>query len=411
MTEDAPSTGDTSPTPADQPPSVAPADASGDRPVTESPAPPTPPPNETAAVGSPPPPGSTTPSIPSGSSPPAAAPVVPPPAPPAAPPPGLAAPERSDRSDRPGIGLLPVAVGVGLLAAAVMISATRSRADGDLDWSNYTVGLGGTAALLLAALAALLLGSGGGRKREELVTWPGSVGILGVGVVLAVGLEDVGGADDWLAYLVGGVVVLLSLVGYAAVRRGAFVVTAILGLGLAYVQLSDDVIFDIGEEDDRAIIAAATIAVFVLAVTALGWLLRTRALSGVVVGVIGVVGFNVVLLALVVMQTLGQIFGDVGMAGLAPGGEAPSSDYDDDVYVILAMAAVLTLLWAIAAALDGNPGFTVLAIAMPASLVPMATFVLAVEHPTWWGVGFAAAGALLLAAVGLRQLLGRKRAH
>ena len=122
--------------------------------------------------------------------------------------------------------------------------------------------------------------------------------------MLGVGLEDIDGSEDWLVYLVGGVVVLLSVVGYAAVRRGAFVVTGILGLGLAYIQLADDVIVDIGDDDDQAIIAAATIAVFVLAVTAVGWLLRTRALSGVVAGVIGVVGLNAVLLVLVVSQLI-----------------------------------------------------------------------------------------------------------
>ena len=84
-------------------------------------------------------------------------------------------------------------------------------------------------------------------------------------------------------------------------------------------------------------------------------------------------------------------------------------DYDNDVYVVLALAALLTLLWALAASLNGNPGFTVLAIAMPASVVPDATFVLAIEHPTWWGVGFAAAGAILLGLVGLKQLTGRNK--
>ncbi len=84
----------------------------------------------------------------------------------------------------------------------------------------------------------------------------------------------------------------------------------------------------------------------------------------------------------------------------SPGGP----DYDNDVYVILGLAALLTLVWALAASLNGNPGFTVLAIAMPATVVPTATFVLAVEHPTWWGVGFAAAGAILLGLVGLKQL-------
>jgi hypothetical protein len=338
------------------------------------------------------------------------------------PPPRSTAPRKPGR---PGLGLLPIAIGVGLLAAAIVLSATRSRADGDLDWSNYSVGLGSTAALLLFALAAMLLGrdrsrvadgdidSRNGRGREELVTWPGSIGILGVGLMLAVGLEDVDGSEDWLPYLVGGVVVALSVVGYAAVRRGAFVVTAILGLGLAYIQLADDVLVDIGDRDDQVIIVAATIAVFVLGVTAVGWLLRARAIAGVVAGVIGVIGLNIVLLALVVVRAIGDFFGELGMDGVGSedgsGRGSRGPDYDNDVYVILAIAAVLTILWALAASLDGNPGFTVLAIAMPATMVPMATFVLAVEHPTWWGVALAAVGAVLLALVGLRQLLGRTK--
>jgi hypothetical protein len=135
-----------------------------------------------------------------------------------------------------------------------------------------------------------------------------------------------------------------------------------------------------------------------------------------VAGVIGVIGFNVVLIALVVVQMLGQFFADFGMMSDFESGTAPTEaatadlpDYDNDVYVILAMAAVLTLLWALAASLDGNPGFTVLAIAMPATLVPTATFVLAIEHPTWWGAAFAVAGGLLLAGAGLLQLRSRRR--
>ena len=407
MTEDAPSTG--SGPPHDKPvhpPTVAPADASGDRPRAQGPAPAPPPPAETAVVGAPPPPSGTTTAV-----------IDPPP-----PPPRSTAPRKPGR---PGLGLVPIAIGVGLLAAAIVLSATRSRADGDLDWSNYSVGLGSTAALLLFALAAMLLGrdrsrvadgdidSRNGRGREELVTWPGSIGILGVGLMLAVGLEDVDGNEDWLPYLVGGVVVALSVVGYAAVRRGAFVVTAILGLGLAYIKLADDVLVDIGDRDDQTIIVAATIAVFVLGVTAVGWLLRARAIAGVVAGVIGVIGLNIVLLALVVVRAVGDFLGEFGMDGVGSedgSGRGPRGpDYDNDVYVILAIAAVLTVLWALAASLDGNPGFTVLAIAMPATMVPMATVVLAVEHPTWWGVALAAVGAVLLALVGLRQLLGRTK--
>jgi len=400
MTEDAPSTGSGEPQPAPPPPpgpppTVAPSDASGGRPLTEGPAPAAPPaapPAETVLAGAPPPPAATGTMV-------------------ADPPPPPAAATTAPAPKRPGIGMLPIVVGVGLLAAGLVISSTRSRSDGDLDWSNYSVGLGATAVLLLVALAATVIGNG--RGREELITWPGSIGILGGGVMLGVGLEEIDGSEDWLAYLIGGVVVLLSVIGYVAIRRGAFVVTAILGLGLAYIQFADDVLVDIGDEDDQAIIAAATITVFVLVVTALGWLLRTRALSGVVAGVIGVVGLNAVLFVLVVAQVVESFFAfEVPEDDAAPTSMlALSSEYDNDVYVILGLAALLTLLWALAASLNGNPGFTVLAIVMPATVVPTATFLLAVEHPTWWGAGFAAGGALLLAAVGLKQLLGRKRKH
>lgn len=401
MTEDAPSTGSgepqsTPPPPPGPPPTVAPSDASAGRPLTEGPAPaahPAASTPETALAGGPPPPAAT------GTM------VADPPPPPAA-----AAPAAAPK--RPGMGMLPIVVGVGLLAAGLVISASRSRSDGDLDWSNYSVGLGATAVLLLVAVAAIAVGSG--RGREELVTWPGAVGILGAGVMTGIGLEDIDGSEDWLAYLVGGVVVLLSVVGYIAIRRGAFVITAIVGLGIAYIQFADDVLVDIGDEDDQAIIAAATITLFVLVVTAVGWFLRTRALSGVVAGVIGVVGLNAVLLVLVVAQLVESFFSfDVPAEG--SGGPmssiALSSEYDNDVYVILALAALLTLVWALAAALNGNSGFGVLVIAMPATVVPLATAVLAVEHPTWWGVGFAVGGALLLIAVGIKQLLARKKQH
>jgi hypothetical protein len=351
-------------------------------------------------TGPPPPPGGFA------SDPPAtgATTVVAPPPPQAPTPPGAA-----DAPRRPGMIGLPVALGTGLLAAAVTLSTMRSRSDGDLDWSNYGVGLGATAALLLIAAASALLAEG--RRREELVAWPGAVGVLAVGSMVGIGLEDVGALDDALAYIVGGVILVLSAAGYLVVRRGALVVTAILGFGLIYVQLFDDVFSDVGDNDDAVIILAAAIAIFVLLVTAVGWLLRARAVSGVFAGALGVIAYNVLLIALVAVRAFQDAIGGMDMLGDdgergRSGGRIGGEDLDNDVYVILAFAALLTVLWALAAAANGHAGFTVLAIVMPATVVPTATFVLAVEQPTWWGVGLAAAGAVLL-AVGV--LLGRSR--
>src|SRR5688572_22663971 len=93
MTEDAPSTGsgDKPSTPADQPPAVAPADASGDRPMTQGPAPAPPPQPATAIAGGPPPPGGTTTAV-----------MDPPP-------PSSSAAPAAEKPGRPGMGLLPIA--------------------------------------------------------------------------------------------------------------------------------------------------------------------------------------------------------------------------------------------------------------------------------------------------------------
>ena len=54
--------------------------------------------------------------------------------------------------------------------------------------------------------------------------------------------------------------------------------------------------------------------------------------------------------------------------------------------------------------LTGHAGFRLLAVAMPALNVPLATLVLAVDHPTWWGVVLGLAGGAVLGAVALRTV-------
>lgn len=314
-----------------------------------------------------------------------------------------------------------VALGAGLLGAAVAISAVRSRSDGELDWSTFVVGLGATAVLLLIALvAAFSARRVGGRAREEVITWPGVVGILATAVMIVVGIDDDG---DWLAYLVGGVMIALAAIGYLAARRAAFVVVAIAGLGLIYLVAIDDVLPDSLGEDHPMVLAAALIAAFVIVVTLLGWLLPTRAVSGVAVGVVGVVGLVGVMISFVVVRYLGDflggMFGFEGMGMGMDGGADPMMDIpsesgfaENDVWWVLAIAAVLIVLWALAAAITNHSGFTILAIALTVAEVTLATVALAVEQPTWWAAALAGAGGvLLLAAAWLARRRGRSVAQ
>lgn len=324
-------------------------------------------------------------------------------------------PEFPRKLSRSGTTGAVVALGSGLLGAAVVVSALRSRATkhGDLDWSNFGIGVGATAVLLVVAVLAALAARrvAGGRAREEAVTWPGVVGILATGLMTAVGIDK---DDSWVGYLIGGVIVALSLIGYLAARRPAFVVTGIFGLCIVYLLLFDDLVADSIGEDHRPVVAAALVTVFVLAVTVLGWLLPSRVVTGVAVGVAGAVGLVGVMASMLVLRLLSGFFGGMSLFGSERKGAAmglglESSGYSEaDVWWVLAFAAVLTVLWALAAAVSNSSGFSLLAIVLPTVIVPMATVALSVKHPSAWGAVLAAAGGVLLLG---GVLLSRRRSR
>lgn len=330
------------------------------------------------------------------------------------PPVGPIDPQFPTRASKAGATSAIVAVGTGLLGAAVAIAAIRSRSDGDdLDWSNYGVGLGATAVLLVVALLGALAGRRtGGRAREEVVTWPGVVGILGAAVMLNVGIDS---SENWLGYLTGAVLVVLGALGYVAARRAAFVVLTILGLALIYALLYDDFVAGNVGEGSPAVTAAAVVGVFVIVVTALGWLLPSRAVTGVVVGAVAVATYGGILVSFLVARYFFGFFGSFGLAGDAEGpalgGPSGADDFgfqESDVWWVLAFAAVLTVLWALAASVSNHAGFSILAIVMPTLTVPLATIALAAEHPTRWSVAVAAAGGvLLLGGLALARLRGK----
>ena len=76
-------------------------------------------------------------------------------------------------------GQVVIAGGVALLAAALVLSTINARKDGDLDWTNYLVGLAATAVLVTVAVVTLT--GRAGQRVDDLVAWPGAVGILAPG--------------------------------------------------------------------------------------------------------------------------------------------------------------------------------------------------------------------------------------
>lgn len=318
---------------------------------------------------------------------------------PPAPAAGPAEPGLPHRATRAGLTAAIVAIGTGLLGAAVLIGAIRSRDGEELDWSNYGVAVGATAVLLvIAILGSLSARRSGGRAREEVVTWPGTVGILATGLVIGVGIDDDG---SWLAYLIGGTIAVLALIGYVAARRAAFAVVAILGLALVYAVAFEDFVADSIGDGHPGVTGAILVAVFVVAITLLGWALPSRVVTGVVVGVAGMVGLVGIMAAFVAARLFFAFFGgmppfggleeDPGSAGLVDSGFNEA-----DVWWVLVIAGLLVALWAAAAAITDSSGFTILAIATPAILVPLASAALAAEHPTWWAAVLASAGGVLL---------------
>lgn len=295
-----------------------------------------------------------------------------------------------------------ISVGVALLAAALVLSSVYSRDDGDLDWTNYLVGIAATLVLLGVAAASRLRGEAG----SDLFSWPGALGIVGVGSMLGIAIDD----SSVTPYVVGVVVLGLSAFGYLLGGSWTFVLSAIMGAGVVYAQVVDD-IFDASDldGDNTGMVIGVALVVFTALVTAATWFLPQRVFGGVVAGIIAVAGNFLLLTAL-------TAFGMFQTSFVTYGGEfSDSSDpatrfegYDNDVWVILVLSLLLVAGWAWCTWQTGQVGFRVLIVASCATVIPLATVALAVEHPSWWGAVIGILGTATLAALVLRGM--RRRA-
>ncbi|SDC49090.1 hypothetical protein [Nocardioides lianchengensis] len=299
-----------------------------------------------------------------------------------------------------------VALGVALLATAVVLSAFYSRESGDLDLSNFAVGLLATGGLLLFAVGTYLRLQQGDRS-SDLVAWPGAFGSVGVGLMVAVAMDT----HDATPYVAGLLVVLLSAAGLALTRRGPFVVTGVLGLLVAYLQGIDDAVGTGDGEGVPGVQIALALALFALLVTAAGWRLpASRVLSGAVAGGVTVVGFAVLTGVLSFEHSLSVAFSGMSSEdGVIYGSSfdgpvADSESYTADAWTILLLALALVLGWCLCAAVTGHVAYRLLVVAMTVTIIPLAMQLLTVTHPSWWGLALGVAGGGVLVLAGLRAL-------
>ncbi len=299
-----------------------------------------------------------------------------------------------------------VALGVAFLAAAIVVSAVNSRPEGDLDLSNFAVGLLATAGLLGAAgLAWTAVRDEAGRA--NLIVWPAAFGALGAGLMIAVGFD----ASDLSIYLAALVVIGLSAGAYVLAPGGALAISGLVGLLVLYAKLVDDLV-NVDDFDSGFIVAGVVVFLFTATITGLGWLLPdTRALTGVVVGTFAVTSYLSIMASIAFTRAFTGALSSPSLAEDDPFSDdffTETDTYTNDVYVTLFFAALLVGVWVVAAYLTHSPGFKVLIVAMIATVVPAATVALALEHPGWWGLATAIIGLAVLSLVVVRSTGGTR---
>lgn len=321
------------------------------------------------------------------------------------------------------------ALGVALVSTAVVLSAYYSRQSGELDGSTYLMGLLASAGLLAVAGGSHLLVADA-ERRASLVSWPGAAGTVGAGLMLAIWVDG----DPWAAYGAGALILVVSVLAYAGTQAAPFVLSAIIGLGLLYIQGFGDVIDVEGDDGTSMVTVGAGILFFVGAVTTLGWLLpKTRVLSAVVVGIGAIVAITGAFQAVFLFSALSSIGGEVSYSGTYEQlegtslsedfpdeysddefaipeltydeeGSSNENPYSDDVKILLAYSAALALFWSLCAVATGHVAFRIMSVTILVISIPVTAVALVVSHPTWWQVALTGGGGLLLALVGLRLL-------
>lgn len=321
-----------------------------------------------------------------------------PPGPPAPPPPAAARPEAPRQGH---VGTALAALTVGLLGFTLFVVSGYTRDEGELDWSYAGLQIAAVALALVGGLAARFAVSDPAR-RSVSAGWLLGLAAVGSGAVVATFVES----TDTEAYVVGGAILAVAVVGYLLAPGGACAIAAVVGLAFLVAQGIDDGV-TVGGPTSGYRIAIIAITAFAVVVTALGWALpRSRQVTAGFVGAAALAG----LVGVVATAQLSPLF--VGFAGVSMSEQEPdwtmswdeSGSYLDEVaYYLLGAAGVLVCLWLLLAALSDAIVPRVLAAAGPVVLVPVAMWTLE-EDPLWWAVSALVVGVLTL---GMATVLSR----
>lgn len=343
---------------------------------------------------------------------------------------GVLTPAQADAAWRAGVGqptilhrgeTVAVALGTTLLSAAVTLALWWSRPDSDLKWSAYGPGLGAALGLVVVALAAWKI-VGDPERRANLIAWPGAAGAVSIGLMIGVGMDDI----DGTGYVVGAVILVLSVLGHLITPRPPFLFSALLGLLMLYLKAVQDIFgeaLDIDElgNNDGMIAAVATV-LFVVVVTVLGRrYLPGGEMLGVVVGLVGTVALTAIAIGLGVVSFFLEMFGPMTFEGSSGSDSSDGSGnavvarsddagisgdtFHNDLWVLLACGAALIGFWLWLAWRDGPVGYRVLALTTGAVLVPVVSVALGTEHPGRWVAVALAGGAVTFVAVLSRAVI------
>lgn len=338
-----------------------------------------------------------------------------------------------------------VALGTTLLSAAVTLALWWSRPDSDLDWAVYGPGLAAAIGLVLVALAAWKVVADP-ERRANLIAWPGAAGAVSVGLMIGVGMDDTTGT----VYVVGAVILALSVLGHLITPRPPFLFSALLGLLMLYLQAVEDIFgdaLDIDELGDNAgMVSAFATVLFVVVITLVGRrYLPGGEMLGVVVGLVGMVALTVTAIGLGVAGFVMSMFDsltadfsqefsdDLAESGspegfvatedlpdAATGGEfggpamddspfgdsgSPAGLFENDLWVVLLCGAALVAFWLLLAWRGGPVGYRVLGLTTGAVLVPVVSVALGTEHPGVWVAVALAGGAVAFGAVVSRAVI------